>query len=225
MERQQTSSGKEEHAASARRGAGRIGRRHVLAGLSFVGQPTAEADLARLLAGLTGRAVTTGDVRRVARADERAYARNAGLLDDHVAPALAGDSSQPLAGLLTRSDWPLAQRLICGRTLRVAHLRTTLALVARARLAVLEMGRGPALDALIRRYGGSVSGAVRWGEGLDLNRVEQAVQVELAAISEPDTRERQASALVLGALSRPFQLWGRPYVVASLKAEVRRQAR
>lgn len=225
MERQQTTGGKEEDAASARRGVGRIGRRHVLAGLSFVGQPTSEADLARLLSGLTGRSVAPGDIRRVARADERAFTRNPGLLALQTVPALAADTLQPLAGLLTRSDWPLAQRLIGGRTLRVVHLRTTLSLVARARLASLELGRGRSLSALVRQYAESVTGATRWGDGLDLDRVEQAVKAELAEIVESDERERKTAARIVESLPRTFQLWGRPYVVASPQPENRRRAR
>lgn len=225
MERQQTTGGEEDGASTARRGVGRIGRRHVVAGLSFVGQPTTETDLARLLSGLTGRSVASGDIRRVARADQRAFARNPGLLAVQTVPALAADTLQPLAGLLTRSDWPLAQRLIGGRTLRVAHLQTTLSLVARARLASLELGRGRSLSALVRRYAESVKGATRWGDGLDLDRVEQAVKAELAEIVESDDRERKTAARIVEDLPRAFQLWGRPFVVTSLQTANRRRAR
>ena len=67
-------------------------------------------------------------------------------------PALTVDTMAPLSGLLTRSDWPIERRLVAGRTLRVAHLQTTLALVLRARWSTLELGRGPSLAGLIRRY-------------------------------------------------------------------------
>jgi hypothetical protein len=225
MERGPTT--KEEDAAGSPTGRGtrRIGLRHVLAGLGLAAGPTSDDDLARLLRELTGRSAGKADVGRVLRADARAYARNAGLCDPWPLPALAADTLTPLDGLLTRSDWPLEWRLIAGRSLRVAHLRTTLALVGRARWARLEARRGPALVGLLRRYSSSVAGAVHFGEGLDLDRIQRAVEAELAEVEPGDLIERRAATMVLGALSPPFQRWGRPHIVTRVQESDRRIAR
>src|SRR5919109_1117412 len=105
------------------------GREQALVALDSVGLPTALSGLSHLIVARGARPLTPRELGRLRRRDERQSAE-AQVRPVWLAPAISPVGLVTIAASLTRSDWPLEQRILGSRTARTSHLRVLLALLA-----------------------------------------------------------------------------------------------
>jgi hypothetical protein len=91
------------------------GRQAVLAALDQLECPAAHEDISPLLQAFWGTSVLPGEIGRLARDDREAF--NQGIRRPvWICPALVGKDGGANYGLLTRSDWPLWERVMSPRS-------------------------------------------------------------------------------------------------------------
>ena len=182
-------------------------RDQILDTLNAIGLPTALSNLSHLLVARGGHALAPRHLARLGRQDQRKFAATPSPLA-WLAPAISPVGLVAVATSLTRSDWPLAQRIVGSRTARTSHLRVLLALLARA-----QGQANPSVAGLVLRYAESVPGALGRGESLDPHRLRAAAEAELRTLLPLDLEERLSAARRLAGLPQRYQLWGRPALI------------
>jgi len=139
-----------------------------------------------------------------------AYASNSLQHSLWICPSLTTMTFLPLPQLITVSAWPLEQRLVGARTLRVIHLKTLLAFVSMVRGCRFsdDTPEGNFLSTFLRRYAETVTGASEPGKGNDLSQIRSAADEELQCIEPDDIQERVKAAEKLKVLSEEVRYWG-----------------
>jgi hypothetical protein len=184
-------------------------RGQVLDVLDAIGLPTTLSGLSHLLAVSGGRVLSPRELARLRRRDERQRAE-AQTRPAWLAPAISPVGLVAVAAMLTRSDWPLEQRILGSRTARTSHLRLLLTLLGSI---AGQPDPASAVARLVVRYAESVPGALGRGESLDPQRVRAAAEAERGTLLPLDRDERLSAAGRLAGLPERYQLWGRPALI------------
>lgn len=186
-------------------------RERAISVLTELDVPRTPREIAEYAQARTGQAF---DARALAsiRRDERRSWQSRKSREAYLVPTLEGQWFLPGLGQLALSFWPLAKRINGPLSARVNHLRACLSLASL--LESIEPSSQPqGLRSLLAQYTRSVPGAHRdvWAgpEQLELERVLDAVQRELAPIAEEEqafrTREAERAAR---CLNEEQLLWG-----------------
>jgi hypothetical protein len=196
------------------RGGGRVVREQVLDLLDEIGAPAPPALISELALVTTGSDIGASRFSSLRRDEERAARRDPTARPAWIAPALNTATLTPMPRLLTSSAWPVERRLIGSRSLRTGHLRTTLALLDRTQhLAATNPAHAAGVEAIMLRLARGIPGAVESSQPADYPRIRNAVENELALISQDDLTERLTAAARLRGYREQQQLWGLPAVV------------
>ncbi len=196
------------------RSTGKTVREQVLDILDEVGVPLAPSTISEFAMATTGADVAASRFASMRRDEERAARRDPTARPAWVAPALGTARLTAIPRLLTSSAWQLERRLVGARSLRVNHLRTTLAFLDRfERLLAAAAPQAGQVEGLMLRYARGVPGAVFSGESSDPARVRNVIEGELAAIEADDREERQQAAAKLSRYGGQQQIWGLPAVI------------
>jgi hypothetical protein len=194
--------------------AGKAMREIVLDILDEVGVPLAPSTISEFAQATTGIDVPASRSASLRRDEERAARRDLNARPAWVVPALSTSRLNPIPRLLTSSAWELERRLIGARSLRVIHLRTTLAFLQRFEL--LHAANAPqvtAIESLLLRYARGVPGALATGQVTDSANIRKVIVTELDAIEAADLAERQQAAARLSRYSDQQKLWGLPTLI------------
>lgn len=179
-----------------------------------VGVPLSPATISEFSQLMTGLALPVSRFASLRRDEERAARRDIYARPAWVAPALSANRLTALPRLLTSSAWELERRLIGARSLRVIHLRTTLAFLQRfERFKDAGAPQTQAVESLMLRYARGVPGAVASGQEPDPGTIRGAVSAELEVIEPPDLAERREAAGRLKRYGEQQQLWGLPAII------------
>ena len=196
------------------RAAGKTVREQVLDILDEVGVALAPSTISEFAMATTGADVAASRFASLRRDEERSARRDPSARPAWVAPALGTARLTPIPRLLTSSAWEPERRLVGARSLRVNHLRTTLAFLDRfERLRAAEAPQADRVEALMLRYARGVPGAVVSGESSDPRRLRGVIEVELAAIEGDDRDERRQAAAKLGRYGEQQRIWGLPAII------------
>lgn len=183
--------------------------------LNAVRVPLSPQLIIALVGALYGEELPYKAVTSLRHDERRAYSKAPGTRSYYVCPALQHDTFAPVRGLLTVSNWELADRLIGPLTPRTTHLRLTLHLAEsldRARRADTETSANTvAIERLIWRFSATIPGLRR--SELDAGRIREAADRELQLLADRDAADRMTAARRAADLPDAQQLFG-----ASLKA-------
>jgi hypothetical protein len=194
--------------------AGKAMREIVLDILDEVGVPLAPSTISEFAQATTGIDVPASRSASLRRDEERAARRDLNARPAWIVPALSTTRFHPIPRLLTSSAWELERRLIGARSLRVIHLRTTLAFLQRFEL--LQATNAPqvtAIESLLLRYARGVPGALATGQATDSAKIRKVINAELDALEGADLAERQQAAARLSRHSDQQKLWGLPTLI------------
>jgi hypothetical protein len=179
-----------------------------------VGVPLSPATISEFGQITTGVDLPVSRFASLRRDEERAARRDINARPAWVAPALSTSSLTALPRLLTSSAWELERRLIGARSLRVCHLKTTLAFLDRyERFREVKAPQTAAVESLMLRYARGVPGAVASSELPDPVKIRKVVLAELDAIEPADLDERRDAAGRLRRYGEQQQLWGLPAII------------
>lgn len=196
------------------RAPGKTMREVVLDIVDEVGVPLAPATISEFSLITTGADVPVSRFASLRRDEERAARRDLHSRPAWVAPALSTSRLSAIPRLLTSSAWAVERRFIGARSLRVCHLRTTLAFLQRfERFREAKAPQTPAVESLMIRYARGVPGAVSSGQEPAVENIRKAVFAELEAIESQDLEERTQAAIRLKRYGEQQQLWGLPPVI------------
>lgn len=196
------------------RTAGKTMRELVLDILDEIGAPLAPSTISEFAQATTGIELQASRFASLRRDEERAARRDLNARPAWVVPALSTSRLNPIPRLLTSSAWELERRLIGARSLRVIHLRTTLAFLQRfERLQATNAPQVVAIESLLLRYARGVPGALAVGQAPDPKEIRRIIAAELGAIEGSDLAERQQAAARLGRHSEQQKLWGLPTLI------------
>ncbi len=196
------------------RAPGKTMRELVLDIVDEIGVPLAPSTISEFSQITTGVDVPVSRFASLRRDEERAARRDVHARPAWVAPAISTSRLTALPRLLTSSAWPVEQRLIGSRSLRVCHLRTTLAFIHRfERFREAKAPQTSAVESLMLRYARGVPGAVASGQEPDSDTIRKTVLAELDAIEAADVEERLQAASRLKRYGQQQQLWGLPPVI------------
>lgn len=207
----------EERPSSPRpksRAPGKTMRELVLDIADEVGVPLAPSTISEFSQITTGVDVPVSRFASMRRDEERAARRDFHARPAWVAPAISTSRLTAIPRLLTSSAWVVEQRLIGARSLRVCHLRTTLAFLHRfERFREVKAPQTAAVESLMLRYARGVPGAVASGQNPKPEIIRKSVLAELEAIEPADIEERLHAASRLKRYGQQQQLWGLPPVI------------
>jgi hypothetical protein len=207
----------EERPAGARarsRAPGKTMRELVLDIVDEVGVPLAPATISEFSQITTGVDLPVSRFASLRRDEERAARRDLHSRPAWVAPALSTSRLTAIPRLLTSSAWETGRRLIGARSLRVCHLRTTLAFLHRLeRFREVNAPQTPAVESLMLRYARGVPGAVASGQKPAPGSIRKTVLAELEAIEADDLEERRQAAGRLKRYGAQQELWGLPPII------------
>jgi hypothetical protein len=179
-----------------------------------IGVPVSPATISEFTQIITGLELPVSRFASLRRDEERSARRDIHARPAWVAPALSVGRFNALPRLLTSSAWEVERRLIGARSLRVIHLRTTLAFLHRfERFQEAKAPQTEAVESLMLRYARGVPGAVASGQEAAPDTIRQAVLTELNAIEPADLAERRDAAARLKKYSEQQQLWGLPSII------------
>jgi hypothetical protein len=196
------------------RSAGKTVREQVLDILDEVGVPLAPSTVSEFALATTGADVAASRFASLRRDEERSARRDPTARPAWVAPALGTARLTAIPRLLTSSAWNPEQRLVGARSLRVNHLRTTLAFLGRyERLRAAAAPQAEQVEGLVLRYARGVPGAVISGESTNPDRMRKVIDAELAAIVADDQGERREAAARLSRYGEQQRIWGLPAVI------------
>jgi hypothetical protein len=196
------------------RAPGKTMREVVLDIVDEVGVPLAPATISEFSLITTGADVPVSRFASLRRDEERAARRDLHSRPAWVAPALSTSRLSAIPRLLTSSAWAVERRLIGARSLRVCHLRTTLAFLQRfERFREVKAPQTAAVESLMIRYARGVPGAVSSEQEPAVENIRKAVLAELSAIESQDLEERAQAAVRLKRYGEQQQLWGLPPVI------------
>ena len=194
---------------------GRPLREVILDALTFLGRPASVMLISDLVRARDGLSFPSSRLASLRRDEERSFDSSSSRAA-YVVPAMTYDRFAPVRGVLASSAFPLAHRLIAPASGRVDFLHAIAAIAddTRARRAAGEST--DALDALLRRVGRSVPGALAGGSFADVEPalIAEAARAELAIHQDADDVERtEAAQRARAQLDARAQLFGhRPKV-------------
>jgi hypothetical protein len=193
------------------RATGKTIREQSLDILDEIGVPLSPATISEFGLATTGIELSSSRFASMRRDEERASKRDIGSRPAWIVPALSTDRLTQIPRLLTNSSWQLERRIVGARSLRVNHLRTTLAFLNRfERLHAADAQRAKSIEALVLRYARGVPGAIASGLSPEPAKIRAVVQSELEAIDAEDLAERRQAAERLNRFSDTQRLWGLP---------------
>jgi hypothetical protein len=187
-------------------------RAKVLDALDDIGWATYTRQLGPYLEARHGERVAPSRFGVLA-ADEQAAFRNGRPRPVYIGFALTWDRGEPIKRLLTRSDWPLEQRIVAPTTGRVQHLRVL------ARLCEIADELGPRaadpdrLRFLIADHARDLPGVKVDRGRVELKRWRDLALEELQRFEERDGANRRQAAERLAGRSEWALLFGTPEVV------------
>ncbi|MBL8806185.1 MAG: hypothetical protein JNN22_04995 [Rhodospirillales bacterium] len=207
----------ETHAVSARpraRATGKTLRELVLDILDEIGVPLAPSTISEFSQATTGIDPGASRFASLRRDEERAARRDIHARPAWIVPALNTARLNQVSRLLTSSAWSLDRRLLGARSLRVIHLHTTLAFLARfERMQAASAPQASAIESLLLRYARGVPGALMTGEATNPKTIRNVIEAELAVIEAADVAERAQAAARLSRYADQQKLWGLPTVI------------
>jgi hypothetical protein len=196
------------------RAPGKTMRELVLDILDEVAVPLAPATISEFSQITTGVDLAASRFASLRRDEERAARRDIHSRPAWVVPALSTARLTAIPRLVASSAWGAERRLIGARSLRVCHLRTTLAFLHRfERFREVNAPQTPAVESLMLRYARGIPGAVASGRVPAPDAIRKTVLAELDAIESDDLQERQEAAGRLKRYSPQHQLWGLPLII------------
>jgi hypothetical protein len=200
---------------------GKTLREQILDVLDEFGVPATPTTVGEFSLATTGIELKASKFASVRRDDERAAKRDLNAKPAWIVPALSTSGLTAMPRLLTSSAWELERRLVGARSLRVIHLRTTLAFLQRLDLLNAAEADVSDLETLLWRYARGIPGAITSGMEPDPKQVRAAVETELTAIEGPDLAERQDAANRLRRYGPQQQLTGLLSVIEGTLAQER----
>lgn len=203
-----------EIAGPRNRTPGKPMREQALDALDELGVPASPSLIANLSGALTGNRPSPSRFSSLRRDEEQAARRNMAARPAWIVPAIHAAQLTPLPRLLTSSAWSLERRIIGARSARIDHLRVAGNLAQRlAHLREVGAAETPNVERLLFPIARSIPNACDTGQPLDLERVREAADAELALLEPEDLAERKAAATRLARASIQQQLWGRPVLI------------
>lgn len=179
-----------------------------------VGVPLAPATISEVSLITTGVDVPVSRFASLRRDEERSARRDVNARPAWIAPALNTAQLTAMPRLLTSSAWQVERRLIGARSLRVCHLRTTIAFADRLdRFREVNAPQTAAVESLMLRYARSIPGAVTSGQEPSAATIRTVALAELEAIEPADLQERLEAASRIKRYSVQQQLWGLPPII------------
>lgn len=196
------------------RATGKTIRELVLDILDEVGVPLSPSTISEFNQATTGIDFAASRFASLRRDEERAANRDINARPAWVVPALNTTRLNPIPRLLTSSAWELERRLVGARSLRIIHLRTTLAFLQRfERLQTTDAPQASAVESLLLRYARGIPGALATGQSTDPEKIRKVIIGELAAIEADDLVERRQAAARLYRHTDRHKLWGLPTLI------------
>jgi hypothetical protein len=196
------------------RATGKTLREQVLDVLDEIAVPLAPNTISEFIMATTSAKLPASRFASLRRDEERAAKRDPSSRPAWIVPALSTAGLTPMPRLLSSSGWAAERRLVGARSLRVNHLRITLAFLRRLELlAETKASETGNVEALLWRYARGVPGAMTSGRDPDVGQIRSAIEAELAAVDPADATERQAAAGRLEKYGPQQQLWGLPAMI------------
>lgn len=196
-------------------------REQVLDVLDAIGVPTSPRLISQFAAVRYGLSLPITRFASLRRDEERGYRKDPSARPAWIVPAINVLGLVAMPRIVASSAWKSESRLIGPRTLRINHLRGLLAVLAASdEVSEIDEERSERLAAFIVRYAQSVIGALGPGTTLDLNRIREAAQAELARIEPADLEERRIAAERLERLPGAMKFSGAPSVISDTATRI-----
>lgn len=173
-------------------------RDQVVRTLTLLGRPASAALVSDTCKARWGEPIPTRRLSSLRRDEQVSWEASPGGRATYVTSGLTGERFAPVRGSLALSTWGLEWRILAPASPRVDLLVNLVNLTN-------ELGSGRAAGAswvaaeerLVVRLARTVPNALGsdgYGDPLDLDRIVEACQVELAALEPGDRRERSSAA-------------------------------
>lgn len=199
--------GSQQGTAPSRERPLKAARDQVLETLTLIGAPATQKMIRVVHEAFFGTTLEATRISSLRRDEARSYHSSAPR-SAYVCSALTAGTFRAARSVLTRSDWPLSQRILAPGAERVNFL-TMAANLARAADGDHHTGNKPTIEGLLRRIAQDIPG-LDSNKALTPAQIQAAAEHELEGLLGADQPGHATEAEAASQLDRAHQLFGVP---------------